>query len=48
MPTSSSLAQDLAGNAASVRWLTFDAKKLTGKVTGLPAREDIAKRFTSS
>ncbi len=35
------LAQDLAGNAASVRWLTFDAKKLTGKVTGAPAREDI-------
>jgi small subunit ribosomal protein S4 len=27
----------------SVRWLTFDTKKLTGKVTGQPAREDIAE-----
>jgi small subunit ribosomal protein S4 len=35
------LAQDLAGQDTSVRWLTFNAKKLTGKVTGLPAREDI-------
>jgi len=39
------LSADLAGNAASVRWLTFDAKKLTGKVTGLPAREDIAEEI---
>jgi small subunit ribosomal protein S4 len=39
------LAQDLAGNAAQVRWLTFDPKKLTGKVTGLPAREDIAEEI---
>jgi small subunit ribosomal protein S4 len=39
------LTQELAGNAASVRWLTFDAKKLTGKVTGLPAREDIAEEI---
>lgn len=39
------LAQDLGGNAASVRWLTFDAKKLTGKVTGAPAREDIAEEI---
>jgi small subunit ribosomal protein S4 len=39
------LTQDLAGNPASVRWLTFDAKKLTGKVTGLPAREDIAEEI---
>jgi len=35
------LQADLAGNAASVRWLSFDAGKLKGKVTGLPAREDI-------
>jgi small subunit ribosomal protein S4 len=35
------LAADSANNNSSVRWLTFDAKKLTGKVTGLPAREDI-------
>jgi small subunit ribosomal protein S4 len=27
----------------SVRWLTFDSKKLRGKVTGSPAREDIAE-----
>ena len=27
----------------SVRWLTFDTKKLSGKVTGQPAREDIAE-----
>jgi small subunit ribosomal protein S4 len=39
------LVQDLAGNAASVRWLTFDPKKLTGKVTGEPAREDIAEEI---
>jgi small subunit ribosomal protein S4 len=25
----------------SVRWLSFDAKKLSGKATGLPAREDV-------
>jgi small subunit ribosomal protein S4 len=39
------LSQDLANGAASVRWLTFDAKKLKGKVTGLPAREDIAEEI---
>ena len=39
------LAQDLAGNSASIRWLTFDAKKLTGKVTGLPAREDVQEEI---
>jgi small subunit ribosomal protein S4 len=39
------LATDLAGNAASTRWLSFDAKKMTGKVTGLPAREDIAEEI---
>ena len=36
------LADELKGNTASaVRWLSFDAKKLSAKVTGLPAREDI-------
>jgi small subunit ribosomal protein S4 len=39
------LSQDLAGNTAQIRWLTFDAKKLTGKVTGLPAREDITEEI---
>lgn len=39
------LTETLAGNSASVRWLTFDAKKLTGKVTGSPAREDIAEEI---
>lgn len=39
------LAADLGNNTASVRWLTFDAKKLTGKVTGLPAREDILEEI---
>jgi small subunit ribosomal protein S4 len=39
------LTDTLAGNAASVRWLTFDAKKLKGKVTGFPAREDIAEEI---
>jgi small subunit ribosomal protein S4 len=37
------LSQDLAGNTASVRWLTFDAKKLAGKTTGAPAREDVTE-----
>ena len=39
------LATELSGNSASVRWLTFDAKKLTGKVTGAPAREDITEEI---
>jgi small subunit ribosomal protein S4 len=40
------LSADLAGNSASsVRWLTFDAKKLSGKVTGAPAREDITEEI---
>jgi small subunit ribosomal protein S4 len=39
------LSETLAGNAASVRWLSFDVKKMTGKVTGLPAREDIAEEI---
>ena len=39
------LSTELAGNSASVRLLTFDAKKLSGKVTGLPAREDITEEI---
>jgi small subunit ribosomal protein S4 len=35
------LTEQLAGNAPQVRWLSVDAKKLQGKVTGLPSREDI-------
>jgi small subunit ribosomal protein S4 len=36
---------ELAGNAPSVRWLSFDAKKQTIKVTGLPAREDVQEEI---
>ena len=39
------LSTELANNNAQVRWLTFDAKKLSGKVTGLPAREDITEEI---
>jgi small subunit ribosomal protein S4 len=39
------LTTDLAGNSQQLRWLTFDAKKLTGKVTGAPAREDITEEI---
>ena len=39
------LVQDLAGNAAEVRWLSFDAKKQTAKVTGQPAREDVQEEI---
>jgi len=39
------LSQDLGGNAASVRWLSFDPKKLAGKVTGAPAREDVQEEI---
>jgi small subunit ribosomal protein S4 len=35
------LADELKGNAPSVRWLSLDTGKLKAKVTGLPAREDI-------
>lgn len=31
----------LSSNSASVRWLSFEPKKHTVKVTGLPAREDV-------
>jgi small subunit ribosomal protein S4 len=36
---------DLAGNTPSVRWLSFDAKKQTIKVTGMPAREDVQEEI---
>lgn len=39
------LSQDLATSVTPTRWLTFDAKKLSGKVTGLPAREDIQEEI---
>jgi len=35
------LSETLAGNAGQVRWMSFDAKKLSAKVTGLPSREDV-------
>jgi small subunit ribosomal protein S4 len=35
------IADDLKNNPASVRWLSFTPAKLTAKVTGFPAREDI-------
>lgn len=35
------LSADLGKNQANVRWLSLSAPKLTAKVTGLPAREDI-------
>jgi small subunit ribosomal protein S4 len=37
------ISEELKGNNASVRWLSLDAKKLSAKVTGLPAREDITE-----
>ena len=39
------LSTELANNNTQVRWLTFDAKKLSGKVTGAPAREDITEEI---
>ena len=33
--------ESLSGNAPQIRWLSFDAKKLSAKVTGLPVREDV-------
>jgi len=35
------VAETLSGNAPQVRWLAFEPKKLSAKVTGLPAREDV-------
>ncbi len=39
------VSETLAGNGAAVRWLSFDAKKLKAKVTGLPAREDVSEEI---
>ncbi|MFI5240233.1 MAG: 30S ribosomal protein S4 [Candidatus Saccharimonadia bacterium] len=35
------LAEILKSNQSNIRWLSFNATKMTAKVTGLPAREDI-------
>ncbi len=35
------VSAELKGNVPSVRWLSLDADKLSAKVTGLPAREDV-------
>jgi small subunit ribosomal protein S4 len=37
--------EQLASNTSSVRWLSFDAKKMTAKGTGLPAREDVTEEI---
>lgn len=39
------VAEDMSGNNAALRWLSFDAKKMTAKVTGLPAREDVTEEI---
>jgi small subunit ribosomal protein S4 len=39
------LSEDLGKTAAQVRWMSFDAKKLSGKVTGAPAREDVQEEI---
>jgi small subunit ribosomal protein S4 len=39
------LSQDLGNATTSVRWLTFEPKKLAGKVTGAPAREDVQEEI---
>ncbi len=40
------LSSDLANsNTESLRWISFDTKKSTGKVTGAPAREDVAEEM---
>lgn len=39
------VATELANGATSQRWLTFDPKKMTGKVTGVPAREDVTEEI---
>ncbi len=39
------VTEQLAANTQSVRWLSFDAKKLSAKVTGLPAREDVTEEI---
>jgi small subunit ribosomal protein S4 len=40
-----SIAADLKANTTQVRWLSFDAAKLSGKVTGLPDREDVTEEI---
>lgn len=32
-------------NQSQVRWLSFDPKKMSGKVTGVPAREDVQEEI---
>lgn len=39
------LITELASNDTQIRWLTFDAKKLTAKVTGQPARVDVTEEI---
>lgn len=39
------LATELGSNSTSLRWITLDAKKMTAKVTGLPAREDVTEEI---
>lgn len=39
------VAADMASNATTLRWITFDPKKSTAKVTGLPAREDVTEEI---
>jgi len=39
------VTESLGSNTPQTRWLTFDAKKLKGKVTGLPAREDVTEEI---
>jgi small subunit ribosomal protein S4 len=40
------LQPQLQANQPSVRWLSLDAKKMTAKVTGSPAREDIQEEIS--
>ena len=40
------LSNTISQNQSSVRWLSHDASKLTAKVTGMPAREDVEEEIT--
>lgn len=40
------LSATISSNQSSVRWLSQDASKLTAKVTGMPAREDVEEEIT--
>ena len=40
------LSATISSNQSSVRWLSQDASKLTAKVTGMPAREDVVEEIT--